>query len=180
MQKEPNLVIKSKPLDFELCELLGEKSADFLVLCADGDLVPFTGTPFDSPVERQKYTQFVDFLNDRSDKSWWPEFFANWKNQFCKHYGLAPETTYRDYHPKFSFVVSRSCVGYSEHLHCAIQLFDQLAAHIESWSICRADTGINVVKIKSKRGTLYIQAGEKMSVVITEAVKRLMQNDQKH
>jgi hypothetical protein len=33
---QPILTIKSAPIDLELCELLGDKPGDFLVLCFDG------------------------------------------------------------------------------------------------------------------------------------------------
>ena len=90
---EPELIIKSDPLDFELCELLGRGSADFIVLCADGEQLDFAGTPYDSPREREVFTQMVKMLNSRAKNGYWPKYFESWKREICKQFKLPAETT---------------------------------------------------------------------------------------
>lgn len=63
---EPKLIIKCTQLDFELTELLGEKSTDFIVLLADGVQLEFFGTPVDSPNQRRVYQNIVEELNKKT------------------------------------------------------------------------------------------------------------------
>ncbi len=170
------LIIKSTALDFELCELLGEKPGDFLVLCANGEQVPFFGTPWDSPLARKAQQAFVDSINDRSKESSWPEFFANWKTYFCREYKLPTETTAAGYHPNFSWVIERVCTGYSEHLHVAISLFEALGAKVKSWTLARAPGGPDMVEIVSASGAVYRETGSGMAALIAQSAARLLRD----
>jgi len=170
------LIINHSALDLELCELLGEKPADFIVLCADGEQVPFFGTPLDSPLARKAQQAFVDGINDRSKKSTWPEFFANWKSYFCREYKLPPETTAAGYHPNFSWAIARVCPGYSEHLRVAISLFEALGAKVKSWTLARAPGGSDMVEIVSASGAVYRETGSGMAALIAQAAARLLRD----
>lgn len=174
MNAEIPLFIKNPELDFELSDLLGEKPGDFIVLCIDGQQVPFAGTPYDSPRAREIQQLFVDRLNDRSKKSLWPEYFTNWKPYFCQHYKLPPETTAETYHPTFSFAISRVCAGYSKHLHVAIGIFAELGGRVKSWTVAKADNGAEIVEIVSAAGAVYRETGEGMARLISQAAVRLL------
>lgn len=137
---EPRLIISSEQCDFELEALLGRAPSDFLVLCANGEQIPFLGTPYDSPSERRTMRYLCRTLNDPSGSDW-ATLFNNWKPQFCKHYKLAPETTPDQFRPKISYAVSRIVAGHSRYLHAAIQLFDELAPQLESWKVERDASG---------------------------------------
>lgn len=168
----PPLIIKSKPVDFELCKLLGEGYGDFIVICANGEQVPFLGTPYDSPGRREAYPGLIAWLNDRS-RGDWPEMFTNWKRQFCEHYKLPTETKAEDFWPEFSFAISRVCHGYSEHLHAAIGLFDRLGDKAQSWRVERVG-GNAGVEIVDCRGKLYRESGTDMAALIATAVRALL------
>jgi hypothetical protein len=169
---EPKLIVKSTPLELELSELLGGETADFIVICANGEQVPFLGTPYDHPVRRAAYPELIAKLNDRSGTDW-PEMFVNWKRQFCAHYKLAPETTAQDFWPEFSFAISRTCPGYAQHLHVAVRLFEQLGPKVTGWLISHGD-GKDIVEIFAANGAVYRESGEGMALVIATAVKRLL------
>lgn len=130
----PKLITNGTELDFELAELLGEKPSSFLILCANGEPVDGYGTPFDSPCGRESRGELVERLNDKSEGSWWPEFFANWKPYFCRQFALPETTTAKEFHPEFSFAVSRTVCGYSEHLSAAIRLPELLGKRLSCWS----------------------------------------------
>lgn len=170
------LKIQGAPIDFELCELLGDKPADFLVLTIDGEQVPFAGTPWDSPHAREVQRRFVDGLNDRSKKSFWPEYFANWRSQFCAEYKLPPETTVADYHPTFDFAISRVCVGYSTHLNAAIGLFEKLRDRVKGWTLQQAPDGAQSVYLTSAAGAGYFENEGSMALMISRAVVRLLRD----
>lgn len=170
----PPLIIKGSPLDFELCKLLGEGYADLIVICANGEQVPFLGTPFDSPSARVSYEKIVTGLNDRGPKSQWRELFRNWRDQFVKHYKLPPETTSFDFHPEFSFAISRVCAGYTEHLHAAVGLFGQLGDKVKSWGVYRGENGVGVVELLGASGRIYSERGEGIPRLIATVVSRLL------
>lgn len=127
--------INSTPLDLELCELLGEKPSDFIIICLDGVPVEGFGTPIDSPSNRLERMALVEALNRRSKRSLWPKFWENWWPELCKQFALPIGTTSDQFRPLASLHVSRVCAGYSEHLHCAIRLFEVCADKIENWSV---------------------------------------------
>lgn len=174
MSDQPELIIKSQPIDFELSELLGVTFSDFIVLCFDGEQLEFFGTPYDTPRNREAQKGLVDRLNDRSKGSLWPEMFANWMPQICKQFKLSPETTAADYHPSVSYKISRVCHGYSQHLHAAIGLFETIAEKIEHWKVSKLTDGKSLVEITSKTGDTFSMRGDKMPLVIAEAVRALL------
>ena len=173
---KPELIIKQSALDYELCELLGEKPSDFIVLLADGEQVPFFGTPFDTPQNRRAEQLFVDSINDRTKKSSWPEFFRNWRRQFGHEYKLAPEATAADYHPQFSWAISRVCAGYAGHMHVAIGVFEKLGTRVKSWVVEKTDDGVDNVEIVSATGVGYRESGFGMARLIAQAAKRLLRD----
>lgn len=162
--------LKSKPIDFELCALLGDKPADFLVLCFDGVQLDFFGTPYDSPKERIMREGLVDRLNDRSTETLWPEMWANWKPQICRQFQLPKDATDETYRPVVNCEISRVCHGYSEHLHAAIGLFER--APVKRWSIIQ-DVNCRVTA-EDKHGRTFEGAGNNMALVISESVLELL------
>ena len=170
---EPQLIIKCSPLDYELSELLGEKSTDFIVLLADGVQLEFFGTPVDSPHQRRVYQYIVDELNNRKVSAW-KKFYTDWQRQFGKQFKLTETTTHKDFHPKFEMAISRVCHGHSSYLHCAIRLFEELDDRIKSWVVRKLPFGKSLVEISASDGRIITQSGDVMSIVIGEAVKRLL------
>jgi len=170
---EPQLIIKCSQLDFELAALLGEKPIDFIVLLADGVQLEFFGTPVDSPTQRKVYQYIVDELNDRK-RTAWKKFFGDWNRQFSKQFNLDKEATHKDFHPKFEMAISRVCHGHSSYLHCAIRLFEELEDIIKSWVVRKLPFGKSLVEISATDGRIITQSGDVMSIVIGEAVKRLL------
>lgn len=171
----PEIVVISSQLDLDLTELLGDKPADFLILCLDGKPLDGFGTPCDSPEARETKQCFVDHLNDRSKNSWWPKFLANWRRQIVTQFELTAEN-YLDFRPFVSWRIHRVCCGHSAHLHCAIRLFEEekVKSLIARWTV-----GINkhaLVEIHSVGGRRYVveQPGEPLSFVIGKAVKWLL------
>lgn len=176
---DPEIYSDSPELDFELAALLGEKPAQFIVLHADGEPVPFTGTPYDTPSEREIYTAIVAELNNRTKKSHWHKFFMNWLPQFLHHYKLPVGTTSRDFHPQISFKISRVCRAYSSHLHCAMGLFEATKEKFSGWSICTTG-GCITVEIFPTSGPLITEHGADLPMVICLAVKRLLSPPSAH
>lgn len=170
-----NLKIKSQPLDFELCKLLGDRPADFLVLCLDGVQLEDFGTPYDTPSERVRRNHLVELLNDRTEDSLWPKMWEQWKQSLCKQFNLPETTTDKEFHPVVSYEISRVCHGYSEHIHAAIGLFDKLADKIENWSV--SYDGQCVVAITTKRGARITRVGVCMSLTIAQAVRDMLQQE---
>lgn len=171
---ELETTLKCSVLDYELSELLGEQSMDFVVVLADGEQLEFFGTPVDSPRSRKMYGEIVDQLNLKTKKSEWPTFFKEWNRQFVKQFKLAEGTTHTDYHPKFTLAVSRVCHGHSSYLHCAIRLFETLDDRIKSWVVRKLPFGKSLVEITPVDGPIITQSGDVMSIVIGEAVKRML------
>ena len=176
MSDEVKLVFNSAPLDFELAKLLGRPYSDFIVLCANREPIPFTGTPYDSTEARLQYQQLVERLNKRGRGSFWPEFFRSWEREFHKHYKLPPDATPKQFHPTFSFQISRVCPGYSQYLHAGVQLLEKLQERklVKRWwlyaGICNASSAI----IKDWKGASYEENGPKLSENIARAVIRLL------
>lgn len=174
----PGLIEKSSPLDLDLCALLGKGTSDFIVLCADGEPVPFTGTPFDTPENRERQQDLVDLLNSRKKDSCWPSFFTNWKAQFCKAYNLSGDVTPKQFHPEFSFKISRVCHAYSERFHVAISLFEELGERLNSWSIIKNPNGTASVDLIAASGTRFREGGKDIALLIASAAKRLLEAEQ--
>lgn len=161
MKTEPEelpLILKSSAIDFELCELLGEKPSDFVVICIDGKQVPFLGTPWDSPRTRESYRGIVKWLNDGRRKDW-AQLFATRKHEFIEHYKLPPEATAETFRPKFSLAVSRVCSGYSKYLHVAIGLFATLGDRVKAWSLVKSESGMVTVGIVGALGGVWWMSG---------------------
>jgi hypothetical protein len=173
---EPELVISSAQIDFELCELLGKGSADFIVLYADGEKMDFFGTPYDSPRNRQMYAEIVDDLNSMKKKGGWPDFFREWKGHFCKRFDLPADTTAETYHPKISMKISRVCHGYSVHLHAAIGLFDEVSHMLKFWNIGKTRDGKSRVEIETVDNRPMMHSGDSMPLVIVQVITRLLKS----
>lgn len=124
---ELKFINECAPIDLELCELLGEKPSDFVVLQANGETVPGYGTPYDSAANRQRYADMCGWLNDADDEILWTKFLENWGKELANICDLCAGR------PVFSIVVSRVCPGRSKYLHCAIRLFEELG--VESWVV---------------------------------------------
>ena len=171
---QPKLTIKSAPIDLELCELLGDKPGDFLVLCFDGVQLDFFGTPYDSPRARVERQGLVDAINDTSEKSLWPDMWRNWKAQICQQFKLPETTTSDKYRPIVTLEISRVCAGYSEHLHAAIGLFEKVEDKIIGWGVRKLSDGTSKVEIIAKNAAVFSQTGEIMPLVIARTVGELL------
>lgn len=166
------LKINSTPLDLELCSLLGETPSDFIILCLDGVPLEGFGTPLDTPANRRDQQTIVDALNDRSKRSLWPKMWVNWGDEICKQFALAPGTMSYEFRPQVSLHISRVCAGYSEHLHCAIRLFETCADKIECWSVMRREA--THVMVKDKRGRAFRHCVISPSSAIALSVRDLL------
>lgn len=176
---QPELIIKSQPIDFEICKRLGTGAADFLVLCFDGVQLEDFGTPYDTPENRAMQQRLVEALNDRTAESRWPEMWRNWKPKICRQFGLPDTTTSAEYRPVCSYKISRVCHGYSEHLHAAIGLFETLADKIASWSITHKPSDESCcVEIFTRDFKSHIRKGQRPSLVIAECVLELLNANQ--
>lgn len=171
---EPKFKVNCSALDLELTELLGEKPADFLVLCFDGVPLDFFGTPFDSPDGRRQRQNLVEALNDKSEQSLWRKMFTEWKPQICRQFNLPVETMSWDYRPVVSYEVSRVCPCYSEHLHAAIGLFETLEGKMKHWAIQKTIGGNSIATIIDAKGRSYQCVGKKSSLCIAEAVREFL------
>lgn len=182
----PELIINASALDLELCELLGENHADFLILCFDGEPFKVFGTPFDSPAARQKKQWLVDGLNDHSEKSWWPELWKNWKSELSAQYNLPEEVAAADPRPVASYHVSRVCPAYSQNLHVAIQLFEKLTDRIADWIIhsgaaLSGTTCRHYVEVISETtGDRHAEESDNLAEAIALVIKRLLIAEQPH
>jgi hypothetical protein len=178
---QPKLTIKSAPIDLELCELLGDKPSDFLVLCFDGVQLDFFGTPYDSPRARVERQGLVDAINDTSEDSLWPDMWKNWKAQICQQFKLPETTTSDKYRPVVTLEISRVCAGYSEHLHAAIGLFETIADKIASWSIIHKPSDESCcVEVFTRDFKSHICKGHRPSLVIAECVCELLKANQEN
>jgi len=177
---QPKLTIKSAPIDLELCELLGDKPGDFLVLCFDGVQLDFFGTPYDSPRARVERQGLVDAINDTSETSLWPDMWKNWKAQICQQFKLPETTTSDKYRPVVTLEISRVCAGYSEHLHAAIGLFEKLGDKITMWSVREIIKGDVLVEIFAPDFKKYSRTGNRASLVIAETVCELLKANQEN
>ncbi|MFW6217432.1 MAG: hypothetical protein ACOC4K_00405 [Verrucomicrobiota bacterium] len=137
MNTDKDIVLNNSPLDYELSELLGEKPTDYLVLCANGERLRFYGTPVDSPAERACMEKMVKMLNDREDPKFWREFFQAAALRFIDQFELPMPTDWRDFHPEFSYIVSRTCGSYSQYLQAAVTLFAQIEKRGANWILGR-------------------------------------------
>lgn len=164
--EEPHLIITSSAIDFELCELLGDKPSDFLVLLADGKQIPGYGTPYDTPVARSNYGYICKCLNDEKD-SLRAEFQRNWSDKLAEI--CAPESR-----PVFSFEIHRVCAGHSSHLHCAIRLFEELSSRISSWNV-GVTNGVGRAELMMN-GTTYSEEGSDLALAIGKAVARALRD----
>lgn len=173
---EPELIIKGEPIDYEISELLGEKPGDFLVLCFDGVQFERFGTPSDSPAARKRKSEMVDYLNDRSKDSWWPELWKNWAGEIRAQYGLPPETGPDDYRPLVSYKISRVVAGRSKYLHCAIRLFEEIDEKLKTWSVRKLRNGEpkHLVEIVTIDDRPILESGDDLPLVICKAIRRVL------
>ena len=172
---EPELIISGNPIDYELLELLGEKSADFIVLCFNGVQFERFGTPYDTPRQRKSTESMIRLLNSRNKKeTLWPEMWKNWAGEIRKQYGLADDTTADDFRPVVSYQIKRVCYGRSEHLHCAIRLFEQIDAKLKTWSVRKLRDGNHLVEILTVDDRPIMESGESLPMAICKAVVRTL------
>lgn len=172
--KKPEILIKSQPIDFELAELLGEKPSDFLVLCFDGVPLEDFGTPYDTPRNRFEREALVDLINDRSEKSLWPQMWDHWNTNIRKQFGLPETATEKSYRPVVSYKISRVVHGYSEHLHAAIGLFEALADKAQAWSVRHTKHGKFHAAVMREDGAIFTHSGDCPAICIAEAVRKLL------
>ena len=174
---EPELIISGNPIDYELIELLGEKSADFIVLCFDGVQFERFGTPYDSPYERVRTEAMIRRLNSRNKReSLWPYLWEHWSREIREQYGLSADATADDFRPVVSYKIKRVCYGRSEHLHCAIRLFEQTAARIKTWSLRKCDDGKHLVEIVTADGRPMMGSGDDLPLTICKVVRRMLKS----
>jgi hypothetical protein len=170
----PETILNSSPLDFEIAELVGEKPCDFLVLCFDGVVFEKFGTPYDTPYRREVWNLLISGLNSRKKKSDWPDFFQNWKRELIAQYGLPEMVAASDDRPVASYKISRVCYGYSRHIQCAFGLIEKLGSRVASWSIGRDIYGVDRASIHSSSGESYNASGIGSALVLTLAAQRLL------
>jgi hypothetical protein len=170
----PELIINSQQIDLDICKLLGDKPGDFLVLCLNDVQLDGFGTPYDTPRNRSDRQGLVERLNDRSNKSLWPEMWRNWKLNICTQFKLPETTTEKVFRPVFSYKISRVCAGYSLYLHAAIGLFETLDDKIDNWFVSK--NGKCLVEIKGKNGFQCLKSGDHMSLTIAESVREFLQS----
>lgn len=163
---EPKLVITSTLLDLELCELLGDKPSDYVILLANGKQVPGFGTPEDSPAARARLTAFCLKLNSEGGNSLWPEFAKNWGSRLSEI--CPPETR-----PVFSWELHRVCVGWSQYDHCAIRLFLHLRERVSGWRMRMSGNAL-AVEITMHTGNRYVERGTALAAVVCNAVVRAL------
>ena len=174
---QPELIITGNPIDYELTELLGEKSADFIVLCFNGVQFERFGTPYDSPRERERTESMVRLLNSRNKKeTLWPRMWENWAGEIRKQYGLPEDATADDFRPVASYQIKRVCHGRSQHLHCAIRLFEELSDKLKTWSVRKCRDGKNLVEIVTADDRVIMESGDDLPLVICKAVLRVLKS----
>lgn len=176
---EPELIISGNPIDYELLELLGEKYADFIVLCFNGVQFERFGTPYDSPIQRERTESMIRLLNSRNKKeTLWPEMWKNWAHEIRNQYGLAAETTADDFRPVVSYKIKRVCYGRSQHLHCAIRLFEELAEKIKKWTVQKCADGKHRVEIVTADGRIMMDGGDDLPLTICKVIRRMLKTSQ--
>ena len=177
---EPELIISGNQIDYDLAELLGETPGDFLVLCFDGVQFNRFGTPYDTPVQRARKQEMVNYLNDRSKHSWWTEMWKNWAGEIRQQFNLPAETGADDYRPVVSYKIKRVVAGRSQYLHCAIRLFEELDDRIETWGVRKCNDGKYLVNIVSADRSICIHSDESLPLAICQAVVRLLTSNAKN
>jgi hypothetical protein len=173
--KEQEVILKGQPIDYELCELLGGKPTDFVVLCFNGVQLDFFGTPYLTPAASERFANMSAALNDRSVDSLWPRMWENWQEEIRKQFGLPETCTADEFRPVVSEQVSRVVAGYSEHLHAAIGLFEKVADKIDRWEVHKS--WYSEVVIVAKSGEEFRRTGPALPLVIAEAVRDLLKKE---
>lgn len=169
---QPEIEIKNQPIDMELDALLGNKPADFLVLCFDGVQLDGFGTPHDTPLNRVHQQAIVDKLNDGT---LWPEMFKNWKSKICRQFNLPATATHHDYRPDVSYKVSRVCPGYSKYLPTAIRLLEDCADKIKRWELKQGI--LSRASVIDRRGSTYSNSRKTMAEAIAATMLELLKGD---
>ncbi len=160
---EPRIIDDNSALDLAITLRLGEKPGDFIVLCLDGQVMKGFGTPFDTLNNRHLAEMRVERLNDRSSHSWWPEFFASWKQNLTDQFSLPADATAESFRPVCSWAIHRVCTGWSQRLFTAIQLFDadHLGSRVESWEIGVGLDGTGAATLEAPSGKVFCRTGKK-------------------
>lgn len=143
------LKVTGAHIDYVLAELLGEKPRDFLILCLHGRPLMGFGSPPDTQVNRDDWNCLVSRLNE--DGAYWRKFLSQWADEITAQFGNARLTRFR---PTVSYEVHRVVVGYSEHLHSAIRLFEnpKVTALINKWAIDSSPNGAVACEIWNRSG----------------------------
>lgn len=143
------LKVTGAHIDYVLAELLGEKPSDYLILCLDGKPLEGFGSPPNTPHNRKEWARMVAKLN--TDEVFWFKFFCRWAAPIASQFGTAQAKEFR---AAASYEVHRVVVGYSQHLHAAIQLFVHLKVRqvTESWSVESSRNGAVACEIRTKSG----------------------------
>jgi hypothetical protein len=115
----------NRQIDYDLAAALGQVPSDFLVLCLDGVPLEGFGTPFDGPAARLDREVIVDGINRKGRGSLWPKFWRNWERKIIASLGLPKDAMFGEFRPVASTEIHRVTAGFSEHLHCAIRLFEE-------------------------------------------------------
>lgn len=175
---EPEIILENTcdPLDLELAERLNEKPGDFLVMYADGKRMEGFGTPFDTSKNRADWAIRMQWLNDRSKDSWWPEFFDIWERELRKMFDLPEGVCLEDFHPHFSFRVSRVVAGYTCEFYMAVNLLEKLRKKIARYDLRMNKLGC-LVEIETWKG-LYCERDDKsMALALCRAVRDLLEEE---
>lgn len=143
------LKVTGAHIDYVLAELLGEKPSDFLILCLDGKPLQGFGSPRDTTANRKDWRRMVAQLNE--DEVFWFKFFCRWASEIATQFGTPVAKEFR---PTVSYEVHRVVVGYSQHLHAAIQLFEnpKVTALINKWAIDSSPNGAVACEIWNRSG----------------------------
>lgn len=115
----------NRQIDYDLTAALGQTPSDFLVLYLNGVPLEGFGAPLDTPTARLEREVLVKGINRTGRGSLWPKLWTNWRKQIIASLELSKDTVFGKVRPNARTEVHRVTVGFSEHLHCAIRLFEE-------------------------------------------------------
>lgn len=167
------IILINDPIDYALCQALGESPADFVVLHVDGKQMNGFGSPFFSRKTLEDYKEIARLLNSKTGKTW-AKFYASWKSKFMEQFNLAPTTTAEDFRPVFSVEIHRVCAGYSKHMSAAMILFETGKNNLLAWSLAKTSLDEYCCELISTMGRKISEEGESAPRVIATAFHKLL------
>lgn len=175
---EVEIEVKSAAIDLRLCELLGDKPGEFIVVHVNGEPLKGAGTPPDSPEVRKRYLEDLRGLNVPGSKDWRKFWQLNWPD-LIRQFKLPQGTTAETWQPRFTIKVQRVCAGYSEWFHAAMGLFETLKAKLECWELIKDDDGKYHVALWNHAGDPFHGRGDEAAPMIAEVFVRFLEAENK-